>query len=316
MQQLPLFLDENMIVNTADADLVALRLEDSLTGYRVYYELYGANSDVERKRNLAEFLFSGMSCLSFDEKDGLDHQCLFWESVETHAQKLGLKKESLLSDIEKSFFQRIAECLSRDHAADLVHVGNIFPAGYVYIRTGNYEKAVSLLRAHIAASPNHARIWGYLGDAFFLSGSIHTAGQCYFQAFLINPADIDWRHLQNRELLSLRREFTEDSADQENQDFAWLPVHAYLRHIIFPRHIDQKRTLDELVARYLEYKKAYSANPQEETAAKIFLIGIVLCQYEPLLRQIKGVDLASIRLQMKNIHPEIFQEYLQTIANR
>lgn len=316
MEQLPLFLDQNMLLNTADADLVALRLEDSLTGYRAYEDLYGENPEVKRKRNLAEFLFSGMACPSFDEKDGLDHQCLFWDAVETHAQTLGLKTESLLSDIRGSFFQRIAECLSQFHAEDLVRVGNVFPAGYVYLQTGNYEKAVALLRAQIATSPNHARIWGYLGDAFFLNGSLHAAGQSYFQAFLVNPAAVDWRHLRHRELLSLRRELMEESADPEKPDLVWLPVHAYLRKMIFPRPINQKQILAELARRYLEYEKAYLTNPQEETGARIFLVGIVLCQYEPLLWQIQGVDLASIRLQMKNIHPEIFQVYLQTIANK
>lgn len=316
MEQIPLFLENHVLANQADADLAALRLNEAVDGYRTYTEFYGADADIARKRKLAEFLRDGLSRISFTERSCPDDLCNLWDAFEQNAQEQGLRKNGLLPEIRQSFFRNVADVLTRRHADNLSGMGNRFPAGYIFMKAGNLEQAIQALRARIAADPDNARFYGYLGDAFYLRGNIITAGQCYFQACLIAPDALDWFHMQNQELLLLRQELTDDDDGQDANGEAWIAVQAYLRGIIFIRLTDQKLKLAELIERYVEKERDYIENRQAQTAAQIFLIGIVLCAHEPLLRQIKGVDFAAVRARMKDMNPRLFEQYLQIIEKR
>ena len=316
MEQIPLFLEDHVLANTADADLAVLRLSEAIDGYRTYTEFYGADADMTRKRKLAEFMRDGFDRIQFADQDCPDDLCELWDAFEQEARDQGLRQDGLLPDIRKSFFQHAADVLTRHHADNLPGAGNRFPAGYVFMQAGACEQAIHTLRTRIASDPDNARFYGYLGDAFYLGGNIRTAGQCYFQACLIDPAALDWRHMQNHELLLLRQELMEDHDGHDANGEVWIAVQAYLRGMIFPRPIEQKQKLAELVERYLEKERTYIENRQTQTAAQIFLIGIVLCAHEPLLRQIKGPDFAAIRARMKDINPTLFEQYLKSIEKR
>ena len=315
MEQIPLFLEGHVLANQADADLAGLRLSEAIDGYRTYTEFYGANVDITRKRKLAEFIRDGLSRIQFADRDCPDDLCELWDAFEHEARHQGLRKDGLLPDIRKSFFRYAADVLTRHHADNLPGAGNRFPAGYVFMQAGDWDQAIHTLRARIASDPDNARFYGYLGDAFYLGGNISTAAQCYFQACLIDPVALDWWHMQNHELLLLRQELMEDHDNHDANGEAWIAVQAYLRGMISPRPIEQKQKLAELVERYLEKERAYIENRQAHTAAQIFLIGIVLCAREPLLRQIQGADFAAIRARMKEINPTLFEQYLQNIEN-
>lgn len=316
MEQIPLFLEDHVLANTADADLAALRLSEAIDGYQTYTEFYGADADITRKHKLAEFMRDGLSCIQFADRDCPDDLCQLWDAFEHEARDQRLRKDGLLPDIHKSFFRHAADVLTRHHAENLPGAGSRFPSGYIFMQAGAWKRAIQTLRARIASDPDNARFYDYLGDAFYLAGNINTAGQCYFQACLIDPAGLDWRHMQNPELLLLRQELMEDRNDHDTNGEAWIAVQAYLRGMISPRPMEQKLKLAELVERYLERERTYIQNRQTKTAAQIFLIGIVLCAHEPLLRQIKGADFAAIRARMKDINPTLFEQYLQTIEKR
>jgi len=288
MEQIPLFLEDHVLANTADADLAVLRLSEAIDGYRTYTEFYGADADITRKRKLAEFMRDGFDRIQFADRDCPDDLCELWDAFEHEARDQGLRQDGLLPDIRKSFFQHAADVLTRHHADNLPGAGNRFPAGYVFMQAGNCEQAIHTLRARIASDPDNARFYGYLGDAFYLGGNISTAGQCYFQACLIDPAALDWRHMQNHELLLLRQELMEDHDGHDANGEVWIAVQAYLRGLIFPRVIDHKLKLAELVERYLEKERAYIENRQGPNRRTDFFDRHCLCAHEPLLRRIKG----------------------------
>jgi tetratricopeptide (TPR) repeat protein len=313
MEQIPLFLEDHVLSNQADANLAGLRLSEAINGYQTYTEFYGVDAAVTRKRKLAEFMRDGLSRIKFTDKNCSDDLCDLWDAFEREAHERGLRKDGLLPDIRKSFFQHAADVLTRHHADNLPGAGNRFPAGYLFMQAGDWEQGIHTLRARIACDPENARYYGYLGDAFYMGGNIQTAGQCYFQACLIEPAALDWRHMQNHEILLLRQELMDD---YDTNGEAWIAVQAYLRGMISPRPIEQKQKLAELVERYLENEKDYIQNRQTHTAAQIFLIGIVLCAHEHFLSQIKCPDFAAIRAGMKEINPTLFEQYLQTIGKR
>lgn len=316
MEQIPLFLADHVLANTADADLAVLRLSEAIDGYRTYTEFYGADADITRKRKLAEFMRDRLSRIQFAERNCPDDLCELWDAFEHEACDQGLRKDGLLPDIHKSFFRHAAEVLTRHHADNLPGAGNLFPAGYVFMQAGDWDQAIQTLRARIAIDPDNARFYGYLGDAFYLGGNINAAGQCYFQACLIDPAALDWRHMQNHEILLLKQELMEDRNEHDTNGTPWIAVQAYLHGMISPRPMEQKLKLAELFERYLEKERDYIENRQAQTAAQIFLIGIVLCAHEPLLRQIEGADFAAIRARMKDMNPMLFEQYLQIIDKR
>ncbi len=251
MEQISLFSEDHVLANTADADLAALRLSEAIDSYQTYTELYGADADINRKRKLAEFLRDGLSRMPFDDRDYPDDLCEPWNAFEYEAREQGLRKDGLLLDIRKSFFRHAADVLTCHHADNLPGAGNRFPMGYVFMQAGDWEQAIQTLRARIATDPDNARFYGYLGDAFYLGGNSSTAGQCYFQACLIDPSALDWSHMKNHELLLLRQELMDDHDGHGANGEAWIAVQAYLRDIIFLRPMDQKLKLAELVERYL-----------------------------------------------------------------
>jgi hypothetical protein len=53
--------------------------------------------------------------------------------------------------------------------------------------------------------PHNAALYGYLGDAYYLRGEPIVARRCYREACLIDPAAIDWRHIEDTDLKQLKQ---------------------------------------------------------------------------------------------------------------
>lgn len=53
-------------------------------------------------------------------------------------------------------------------------------------------------------SADNASVYGYLGNAYLLRGDTEVARRCYLEACLVNPAGVDWGHVKDEALLSLR----------------------------------------------------------------------------------------------------------------
>jgi tetratricopeptide (TPR) repeat protein len=316
MEQIPLFHDSHLLANAADTSLAALRLDEAITRYQTYAELYGEDERTSHKRKLAKDLKEGLNRLLRGEGPCPDDFCALWESVFEKAQARGLDKSSLLPVIRQSFFRLASDVLKRRDPDHFRGVGIRFPLGYILMMAGDLKEAIQDLRSQIARDPENARLCGYLGDAFYRSGNIHAASRCYFDACLIDPAALDWRHLQNRELISLQEELSDDRDRPETDRVAWVAVVACLRGIISPHPIDRPQKFTALVERYLDMEKTFIQTHDPRTAARLFLIGMVLCGHEPLLRHIKGVDLASIRTRMKDVNASLFEQYLQTVERR
>lgn len=316
MEQISLFVDEHILANTADADLAALRLLEAQNGYKSCEELYGENAALAHKWKIANFLRSGLDDLPSANQDCPDGFCELWDAFETYAQSLEFRTDGLLADIKQSFFQYVLNFLHQNHANDLACAGKRFPLGFVYLQAGEYAKAVDALRARVAAGPQDARIYGYLGDALYLCGNTHAAGQCYFEAFLIDSAAIDWRHMQYSDLVSLKEELMENDDEAAVNGVVWIAPRAYIGGLISSRRMMEKSKFANIVERYLEKENAYLDDRHPDTAALIFLMGIMLCENQVLLGQINGIDLALIRRRMKEINPLLFTEYLQKIARQ
>jgi hypothetical protein len=161
---------------------------------------------------------------------------------------------------------------------------------------------------------NDARIYGYLGDAYTLRGEPSVARQCYLEACLIDAPGIDWEHVKDAVLVQLKEEVIEQHKPNYTLAMEWLPSHACIQGLFPSKRLKLNQGIKEFVDEYLEMRKRFLKNPSPELKARLFLRGIILCDNEPLLRFVKGVDFIDVRRQMKDVNPALFSKYLRRVA--
>lgn len=316
IQQLSLFQEENILLNSSIQDLLVLKLEEAKKAFREYQNIYPNGESVDDKLKLSVFLSDGLakaSSAAFGKPDGL---CHLWEDFENYAKSIGVDDGHLITGIKKSFFKHVVDTINRYELANIPFLADQTPTGYVYIQAGNYERAITSLQACLPLSSANAHIYGYLGDAYMLSGDPLYARKFYLEAFLIDPIAIDWRHFKDRELIALKEQIQEDQEADHAIAAHWLPSYAYVRGMFKPKAIRQLEILTALVDDFLHINKTILNDSSRELNARLFLKAIILCDNETFLRMVKGIDYADIRRQMREINEPLFSDYMRHIGAR
>lgn len=316
MEQTPLFLDEYVLLNDAGAALNDLRLDDAralLTEYRKLYP--GVNEDVEEKLAIVGFLQERFSSLpaSGPELPGL--LLRIWRSFESFCGEL-TRNRRLPESLKSRFFRMIIAALEAESLADDCFLEDNIPVGYIYLQAGEYSRAVRSLQTCLLTMPDNAALFGYLGDGWWERGSRDTARQVYFEACLVAPCALDWRHLRDEELKGLLALLPDAYGWEPALACEWLPVCAYIRGIFKPKRIRALEEIRVFTESYRDVRKAFSAPSDPALAARIFTKGIVLCDNEPFLRNVHGIDFADIRRDMKSAEPRLFAEYMKELERR
>jgi tetratricopeptide (TPR) repeat protein len=316
MDQLPLFLDEYVLLNDATNALVELRLDAALVFLTNYRDLYKTNrQDIEEKLAIVAFL---QEQLAAEPPPGPERPCFLfnvWRSFEAFCDALTVNK-TITDKMRAPYFQKIAETMKASSLTDGFFLAENIPAGYVYLQTGDYDRAIRSLQTCLLTMRDNAAIFGYLGDAYWARGNKKTARNLYFEACLIAPCSLDWEHLRDDELRKLFTALPDDYDGDPAISCEWLGACGYIRGLFEPKAI---RTIEEINAfneKYIELKKAFQKTPDPRLAARLFMQGIVLCDNEPFLRNLKGIDFADIRRDMKSAAPSLFEEYIKAIGRR
>ena len=316
MDQPPLFLEEYVLLNDATNALIGLRLDAALVFLTNYRDLYKNNrKDIEEKLAIIGFL---QEQLTAEPPPGPERpRFLFnvWRSFESFCNALTYNK-GIADKMRAPYFQKIAEAMNACSLTDSFFLADNTPAGYVYIQTGEYDKAVSSLRTCLLSTRENAAVFGYLGDAYRARGNKKTARVMYFEACLIAPCSIDWPHIRDDELGKLLETLPREYGWTPSIACEWLPACAYVRGLFEPKALRTIEEINTFTEGYLEIQKAFRKNPGPILAARIFTKGIVLCDNEPFLTGTKGIDFAEIRKDMKSASPELFGEYLKEIGRR
>ncbi|MBW6485261.1 MAG: hypothetical protein K0B01_03810 [Syntrophobacterales bacterium] len=316
MEQMPLFLDEFVLLNDAANAFNELRLDEAQVLLTDYRNLYPASrEDVEEKLRIVRFLQGQLSLLpsAGPELPGLLFQ--LWRSFELFCGALAYNAR-MPEKLRRRFFRLIAAAVEEASLPDDFQLAGDIPVGYIYIQTGEYERAIHSLQTCLLSIRESAPLFGYLGDAWWERGNRETARQLYFEACLIAPCAIDWQHLRDEELKQLLQLLPEEYGWPPALACEWLPACAYIRGIFKPKMI---RILDELSAfteRYRELQKAFRRSSEPVIAARIFTKGIVLCDNEPFLRSVSGINFIEIRREMKSTAPDLFAEYMKALEKR
>lgn len=315
-EQLPLFQDEYMLLNDGIAALAALNLDAAVSSLHDYRDLYGSRGNVERLLAVAGALERGLASCPENGPERPSRLFAFWNSFEASPQAGILGNSDLISRIRISFFQLLTKTIEDEGTPDSARLAPQIPVGYVHLQTGRHDRAIRSLQAAIAASPDNAAVYGYLGDAYFLRGEVNTARQVYLEACLIDPEAIDWDHLKDGTLSDLKGQLAEEYSYDESMACLWLPSHAYVESLFGLKRIRLMDEFKAFVERYLALAETARHDPSPAMDARLFLRGIVLCDNEPFLRLIKGMDFTDVRRRMKKANPSLFAGYLRRIGAR
>ena len=311
MEQLSLFEDKYVLLNMGAKALVNLNLEEAKEAFQRYRDIYRDGNAVDGKLKLADFLIEGMEHAPSPGPDEPAYLYTLWMSFEKYAKSLEDEAQRILPIIKDSFFRKLVEAIDRSGISDAPYLSDTVPLGYVYMQAGRFDRAVESLQASLLAVPDNAAVYGYLGDAYVCRGEMEVARRCYLEACLINPEDIDWRHLKDMELTALKEHLMEVSGMDDASVIGWLPCHAYLRGIFKPKKIRLKEELKSFVDGYLNLRKEYAQDSAVDVTPKLFIRAIVLCDNEGFLKFIRGINFIDIRRHMKELNPALFARYLK-----
>jgi len=315
-EQLPLFEDRYMLMNSGLQYLEKLSLDEAKKAFERYRDLYRDGDDIDTKLKITQFLIDGF--LNAPDMCPDEPACLYklWDSFEGYVKSIGFEAENIISEIRNSFFRKLFKAVDRCDLTDAPFLSDNIPMGYVYMEAGQHDMAIKSLQACIPVTRDNAVIYGYLGDAYMLKGDADVARRCYLEACLIDPAGMDWGHLKDRELVKLRDHLIKTLDMDKSSAVEWLPGYACVRGLFAIKIIRLREELKEFVDEYIALQKAYSREPSPALEARLFIRAIILCDNEPFMKLIKGIDFIDVRRQMKKVNPSLFSEYLKYVENR
>ena len=136
------------------------------------------------------------------------------------------------------------------------------------------------------------------------------------EAFLIDPAAIDWRHVRDADLRQMQQDILFLYDSDPELALEWLPSHARIEGLFARKEVRINSGLKELVDDYLAVEKAWLKENYPRLAARIFLRGLVLCENLENLKFIKKIDPVEIRRRMKKLNPDLFEGFLERVVGR
>ena len=330
-RQLSVFGQNDMtFVNQGMAAFRNLELEKAVELFQKHRSLYPKGYNVTSRLAAAEFLLQGIREAPAEPCERPAYLCRLWDSFEDYLKSEPLVRASVANrdahaaEVKGAFFARVieeAERCGRSDSASLqdgapdasLQPGDI-PRGYILLQAGRFEDAIRSLQNCIAGAPHHAALYGWLGDAYWLRGDVRVARQCYREACLIDPAAIDWRHLQDEELKELKQDLLLDYGSNPDLALAWLASHARINGLFERKVVRLHDGLKELVDEYLTLVKSLAKKENYLLTAKLFFTGMILCENQESLKFIKKIDLIQVRKMMKQANPDLFAEFMERIA--
>lgn len=316
-RQLSLFAQNDMtFVNQGIQAFRKLHLEEAVELFGKHRSVYPKGYDVGPRLAAAEFLLDGLQKAPDEPGARAAFLCRLWDSFEARFQTGEAAWKALAAEVKRSFFARAIEELQRSALTDTAFLPGEIPAGFLFLQAERADEAIARLQKIILETPHNAAVYGWLGDAYLLRGDLRVARQCYREACLIDPAEIDWRHLRDEALLELERELLFVYGSDENLARAWLPSHARVEGLFEAKTVQLLDGLKEMVDAYRALEKSLSKEKSPVAEAGLFFRGLILCENGDRLKLVKKIDLIKVRRTMKKANPDLFSEFLEKIADR
>jgi tetratricopeptide (TPR) repeat protein len=313
-EQISLFAQNMSFVNQGIQAYNNMELEKAVGLFQRHRSLYPKGCDISSRLKAVEFLIHGMSEAPAEPGERPGYLCRLWDSFEDYVRSEGTDENVLAAKAKGAYFARVLQEVERAGLAGSTMLPEGIPLGYILLQAGRYDEAIRSLQARIPKMPENAALYGYLGDAYRLRGDCGVARRCYREACFIDPAAIDWRHIEDAELKELKQDILFEYDFDAGLALEWLPSHARLDGLFERRPVRINDGLKEMVDDYLAMEKAWSKDKSPRLAAKLFLRGMVLCENRDNLKFVKKIDLIQVRRTMKQANADLFEEFLEKIV--
>ncbi|MGA2226188.1 MAG: tetratricopeptide repeat protein, partial [Syntrophobacteraceae bacterium] len=312
--QISLFAQNMSFVNQGIHAFNNLELEEAVDLFRKHRSRYPKGYDISSRLKAAEFLIQGMREAPAEPGERPGYLCRLWDSFEDYVRSEGTDGDLLAARAKGAYFARVLQEVERAGLAESTMLPEDIPLGYILLQAGRYDEAIRSLQDRIPKMPHAAALYGWLGEAYRLRGDHEVARRCYREACLIDPAAIDWRHIEDAELKELKQDILFEYDFDPELAIEWLPSHARLDGLFERKPVRLNDGLKEMVDDYLAMEKAWSKDKSPRLAAKLFLRGMVLCENRDNLKFVKKIDLIQVRRTMKQANADLFEEFLEKIV--
>ncbi len=314
-RQLSVFEQNDLtFVNQGIQAFRSLDLEKAIDLFEKHRVVYPRGFDVTSRLAAARFLIQGFAEAPADASERPAYLFRLWDSFEDFTASGGAGGKRYDAEVKGAFFARMVEEAERHSPADPSFLPGDIPLGCVLLRAGRIEEAIRSLQNCIPKAPHNAALYGVLGDAYLLRGEQSIARQCYREACFIDPAGIDWRHMQDEDLKELKQDLLLEYGLDPEAAVQWLPCHARIEGLFERKVVRLHEGLKEIVDDYLALQKALAKEKDPRLKAKLFLRGMVLCENPESLKFIKKIDLIQVRRMMKEANPDLFADFLERIV--
>jgi tetratricopeptide (TPR) repeat protein len=314
-EQLSLFGDENTLFSLGIQCLLEMDFGRCLETLERYGKLFPWGQNVRQERAMAEFWLTKLRGATWTEIDPVEVERRYslWLEFE-EAFGFPWPEESIEGQFQVRYFGKLADRLAAiPMETPRLPAGT--PLGLIPLLAGRADRAIALLQAFIAAEPEDAKAYGYLGDAYAGRGDLRPARICYREAFVLDPGAVDLKRLRDP---GLREMLSEAAADDDGEPSAieWLPVRAQLSGIFERRVLRNMEEVKQGLQRYLELEKKYRRGADGTLVPRLFYHAMVLSDNASMLRFVKQVDLAEIRRMMKGWNPALFARHMREVERR
>ncbi len=295
--QLDLFLDNRRIIlgNLADEHLRNLELDEAAGLYdRILAEwpddatVVSARRNLESWRNRLQRFHSSPS--------GAERIYALFRNLNEYAPaslKAGLR----------SF---IIEQLKLEPSPELIFIFPRFHVGCLLMETGRTVEAETWFASALDSGiPEQGRFFAYRGDALFVKGETDAARECYRDALLLAPLEVDFDHLLDPTVREMPIEMEEEGLSGEDA-IRWIPVWGWLLGVF---------TLGANAVDGIPAVGGSGWGIQESSENSSPSLWFEFLRYAERLRTVQRDDaeLVRIRRRMRELNSFMFGRYMEKI---
>ncbi len=287
-------------------EISVLNLEEAKNKIDSLVLLYPENDEIDRESKIIELIESII-------KENTTPGNLFngFTSFKKHLESIKYLPD-YMEELEKSFFRRIVDFFKREKIKSI----HGYPTGFFLTKAGKYEEAAESLFEELGNSSQpqkkRARLLGYLGDLFYVSGDTELGRSFYLEAILTDWRGIDKKNVADEDVLAL----VVGTYIPEGMGGIWASPVGHMLLVFGSKSFEDS---DDLMGFYKEFERLKSAVEDDksvETIGKLFYYALVIEENEDVFRSLKGTKKMVLRKLMRDLNPELFKLHTKLSLSR
>jgi len=189
---------------------------------------------------------------------------------------------------------------------ELVFIPPRFHLGCLLLESERAGEAETwFVRALDAGIGERGRFLAYLGDALFVKGETGAARECYRDAFLLAPLEVDFDHLRDPAIREMMVEM-EDADLSGDEAVRWVAVWGWLQGV-FTLGVEENG-----VASAVEGSGPGTEESADDSAPRLWF-HCLRCAERLRTVQRDDAELVRIRRRMRSLNPFMFGRYMAKI---